>query len=75
MGLNVSCIVIWQHAYGSQEIESGILNENDFHRIMHLDACSPVWNSSGRIRRSYLIGGGVTLDMSFEVSKAHIILN
>lgn len=67
--------MIWQHARGSQGIECGVLNENDFHRIMYLDVWSSVWNSLGRIRRSYLIGGGVTLDICFEVSKAHIILN
>ena len=67
--------MIQQHTCGSQGIERGVLNENDFHRIMYLDAWSSVWNSLGRIRRSYLIGGGVTLDMSFEVLKAHIILN
>lgn len=67
--------MIRQHACGSQGIECGVLNENDFYRIMYLDAWSSVWNSLGRIGRSYLIGGGVTVDKSFEVSKAHLILN
>jgi hypothetical protein len=33
------------------------------------------WNYLGRIRRCVLVGGGVSLGMSFEVSKAHTLPN
>ena len=49
--------------------QHGVLVENGPHRLIHLNAWSPV--GIGRIRRYDCVGGGVPLEVSVEVSKAY----